>query len=301
MRTTTALALVFASGLAAAAQAGGARGDGARRGGVTGVVKSLGTVGSKYVAARRVDVWLPPGYDAGRRRRYPVLYMHDGQNLFDPQTSYIGVDWGVDEAMTRLIAGGKVREAVVVGVWNTPQRVAEYMPQKALAGLDPSRADEMFRPALSEPLADNYLKFLVTELKPLVDARFRTLPGREDTLIMGSSMGGLISLYALSEYPKVFGGAGCVSTHWPAAGGAAVEYFRTRLPDPATHKIYFDYGTETLDAHYEPFQKRVDAMMEAAGYREGKNWVTKKFPGDEHSERAWRRRVHVPLEFLLAR
>jgi predicted alpha/beta superfamily hydrolase len=267
--------------------------------GVTGTVKHHPNFPSVHVDARNVDVWLPPGYERDAKRRYPVVYMHDGQNLFDPKTSYIGVDWGVDETMTRLVGGRKVRPAIVVGVWNTPKRTAEYMPQKAVAYAGTGPIANLPVESRDQIVSDAYLRFLVAELKPFVDRTYRTLPGRKDTIVMGSSMGGLISAYAVAEYPEVFGGAGCVSTHWPAGDGIVIEYLENALPDPRTHKIYFDYGTATLDATYEPFQLRMDQVMRRGGYREGRNWVTRKFPGAEHSERAWRQRVDVPLVFLL--
>ena len=255
---------------------------------------------STFVSPRQVDVWLPPGYGRQRRQRFPVLYMHDGQNLFNPKTSYTQIAWGVDEALSRLIDTGEARAAIVVGVWNTPQRFAEYMPQKAAARLLDTEEGRVWLAAGNTPLSDAYLQFLVTELKPFIDAAFRTLPGLDDTLIMGSSMGGLISAYAVCEYPDVFGGAGCVSTHWPAGNGIMIEYLAENLPDPAKHRFYFDYGAEGVDAPYEPLQRQVDDVMRAAGYEEGRNWVTRKFPGADHSERAWRARVDVPLRFLLA-
>ena len=266
--------------------------------GVTGTLKRHERFASKYVAARNVDVWLPPGYAASKRARYPVVYMHDGQNLFDPRTSFAGVDWGVDEAMTRLISQGVLREAIVVGVWNTPRRAAEYMPRKAV----PSSKTRGLKgvPAADDTIAsDEYLKFLVRELKPFVDSNYRTLRGRADTFVMGSSMGGLVSAYAACEYPRVFGGAGCVSTHWPAADGAMIDYLKTHLPRPRTHKFYFDFGTETLDASYPPYQMRVDEVMLRAGYTEGLDWVTRRFDGEEHSEKSWRKRVDIPLVFFL--
>ena len=269
------------------------------REGVTGTLVRHERFPSRFVAARNVDVWLPPGYALDRRRRFPVIYMHDGQNLFDPKTSYAGVDWGVDESLTRLVAQGVVREAIVVGVWNTPKRFAEYMPRKAVGSSDAGGLGGVPPGTKDEIISDEYLKFLVRELKPFIDSRYRTRRAASDTFVMGSSMGGLISAYAVAEYPRVFGGAGCVSTHWPAAGGAVVEYLGAHLPDPRTHKFYFDFGTETLDAQYEPYQKKVDALMLRAGYTEGANWVTRKFEGDEHSERAWRGRVDIPLVFFL--
>jgi predicted alpha/beta superfamily hydrolase len=268
----------------------------------TGSVVSWHEVPSAHVAARDVDIWLPPGYAQHPGQRYPVLYMHDGQNLFDPALSYTGVDWGIDETMTRLIAARQIREAIVVGVWNTPRRLQEYMPRKPVTASSLAiGVDGMAPLSVAEIVSDDYLRFLVEELKPAIDARFRTLPGRDDTAIMGSSMGGLISLYATSEYPQVFGGAAGVSTHWPIGDGVVVDWLGAHLPDPATHKIYFDHGTTTIDADYAPYQQRMDALMRKAGYVEGRDWVTRTFDGAAHNEQAWRARVEVPLEFLLGR
>jgi predicted alpha/beta superfamily hydrolase len=148
-------------------------------------------------------------------------------------------------------------------------------------------------------MSDDYLRFLVEELKPTIDRNFKTLTGPEHTSTLGSSMGGLISLYALCEYPEVFGAAGCISTHWPAGGGRVLDYMRHCLPDPGQHRVYFDYGTRTADAPYEPYQHTADHIMRTRGYRQPSDWVTLKFEGADHSERAWRDRIHRPLEFLL--
>ena len=268
--------------------------------GVTGTLRTHESVSSKFVDARRVDVWLPPGYEKDASRRFPVLYMHDGQNLFDPALSYIGVDWGMDEAMTKLATEGSVREAIIVGVWNTPKRFQEYMPAKAItdSGL-PESWQDMAWMTKERIVSDGYLRFLVEELKPFIDTTYRTLPGRDDTFIMGSSMGAFISLYALTEYPGIFGGAGCVSIHWPLGDGIVIDYLAKHLPERGANRIYFDFGTATLDAGYEPYQRRADSVLKAAGWREGLDFLTRKYPGAEHSERAWRSRVGVPLEFLL--
>ena len=267
-----------------------------------GRIETLPPLASRFVAQRRIDVWLPPGYDTNSGARYPVLYMHDGQNIFDPVTSYGGNSWEVDQAMCRLLQAGKTRPAIIVGVWNTGMgRFPEYMPQKVVTG--DSLALYAGGPSIAANTiqSDAYLKFLVTELKPLIDRTYRTQPESANTLVMGSSMGGLISAYAVAEYPGVFGGAGCVSIHWPAGDGAMIGYLEKHLPKPGTNRFYFDFGTETLDALYEPFQQKADAVMRAAGYTEGRDWMTRKFPGAEHSEKSWRERVEIPLSFLLGR
>jgi predicted alpha/beta superfamily hydrolase len=260
---------------------------------------------SHYVAPRNVDVWLPPRYQNTTAQAFPVIYMQDGQNLFDPQTSFIGVDWGIDEALGRLITEQRARAAIVVGIWNTPQRVREYLPQRPFARSTGARLRarmRLWRWAQGRgPSSDRYLKFLVEEVKPFIDENYRTLPEREQTFILGSSMGGLISLYALCEYPHVFAGAGCLSTHWPAVRGVIDDYLQRVLPPAGTHKLYFDYGTRTLDAGYEVYQDQVDRVVRAKDYTPGRDWLTLKFEGAEHGERAWRARVHRPLEFLLGR
>jgi glycosidase/predicted alpha/beta superfamily hydrolase len=268
--------------------------------GVTGTLKTVERFESRHVDARRVDVWLPPSYGQDPGRRYPVLYMHDGQNLFDPALSYIGVDWGLDESITRLAAAGRVREAIVVGIWNTPKRFAEYMPAKAIteSGV-PGGWPDMAWMSRQNIVSDGYLRFIVEELKPYIDAGYRTLRGRADTAIMGSSMGALISLYALTEYPEVFGGAGCVSIHWPLADGLVADYLARHLPAREGHRLYFDHGTATLDAAYAPYQRRVDALLRNSGWREGKDFKSYEDAGAAHDERAWRARLAVPLEFLL--
>jgi len=268
-----------------------------------GVLRRHAGFASRYVAPRHVDVWLPPHYQDTPSRRFPVIYMHDGQNLFDPQTSFLGVDWGIDEAMRGLTSAQRARAAIVVGIWNTPQRAQEYMPQRPLELLSRTQRErrQSGKGAAREPLSDRYQQFLLTELKPFIDEHYRTLADQENTFMMGSSMGGLISLYALCEYPHVLAGAGCLSPHWPVRGGVVVDSLEWGLPEAGSHKLYFDYGTRTVDALYEPYQERVDQVMSAKGYTKGADWLTLRFEGAEHGERAWRERVHIPLEFLLGR
>ena len=156
------------------------------------------------------------------------------------------------------------------------------------------------------PISDNYLRFIVEELKPYIDRTYATYTDQKHTFISGSSMGGLISLYAICEYPSVFGGAACLSTHWTGIyqnndnpiPDAIISYLKKNLPNPKNHKIYFDYGDKTLDSLYRRWQEKVDVVMKAKGFST-KNWKTQFFAGKDHSEQSWRERFLIPLEFLL--
>lgn len=279
-----------------------------------GTLIDLGVVQSKYADARRVQVWLPSSYTPNGPR-HAVLYMHDGQNLFDPETSYGGKEWLVDEVLDRMIREGQVRPTIVVAIWNTPKRLQEYVPAKAFTHLPPQYMDRVRGLYGGDPLSDGYLRFIVHELKPRIDRGFRVKTARSDTAIMGSSMGGLISLYAVNEYPQVFGAAGMVSTHWPlflpaedgsitgeeyeVVSSAFERYLAPALPSPKSHRLYFDHGSESLDATYARYQQRINAIVARRGYRQGVNWISRNFPGQAHNEVSWASRVDIPLRFLL--
>ena len=280
-----------------------------------GTIVDLGEMQSKYTDPRKVVVWLPPGYSP-QGPKYAVLYMHDGQNLFDKATAGYGKEWQIDETLARLIREKKVRPTIVVGMWSTPKRLREYVPSKAFAHLPRTYMERVRGLYGGDPLSDGYLKFIVREVRPLIDRRFNVHTDAANTLIMGSSMGGLISLYAISEYPQVFGGAGMVSTHWPlflpakgaksvtqqeylAVSSAFERYLVPSLPDPATHRLYFDHGSETLDALYARYQRRIDRIVARRGYRPDRSWISRNFPGQAHDEISWASRVEIPLRFLL--
>ena len=279
-----------------------------------GTIVDLGVLQSRYADPRRVVVWLPTSYQE-HGPKYAVLYMHDGQNLFDKATAGYGMEWQIDETLDRLIAEKKVRPTIVVGIWNTPKRLQEYVPSKAFDHLPPSYREKIRALYGGDPLSDGYLKFIVRELKPMIDRRFNVKTDRANTAIMGSSMGSLISLYAIDEYPDVFGGAGMMSTHWPlfmtpdgksvsqqeyeVVSSAFEQYLAPALPNPRNHRLYFDHGSETVDAIYARYQERVDQVVASRGYRNGLNWLSLSFPGQKHNEISWASRVDVPLRFLL--
>jgi enterochelin esterase-like enzyme len=240
---------------------------------------------------------------------HAVLYMHDGQMLYDAATTWNRQAWQVDVPAARLMAEGRTRDFIVVGVWNGgAMRFAEYYPRGFLPHLPPAAGAALRERGLQgEGLSDAYLRFLVEELKPLVDARYRTHTGPEHTALIGSSMGGLISVYALLEYPRVFGAAAGLSTHWIATHedndvfpAAALAYLREKLPAPGALKLYLDRGTTELDAQYGRAQARVDALLKERGFAQPLV-VSRVFDGTGHNERDWAARLHVPLEFLLGR
>jgi uncharacterized protein len=278
----------------------------------SGSVVRIADFPSKFVDPRNVDIWLPDGYTA--KKKYAVLYMHDGQMLFDSSSNWNHQEWCADETAGKLIKEGKLKDFIIVGIWNTAKRHSEYFPQVPYVMLSApekefvtaqlqamGRTTEVF-----EPVSDNYLKFIVSELKPYVDKNYPTLASPKNTFIAGSSMGGLISMYALCEYPEVFGGAACLSTHWPGifsmennpVPDVFIGYLKNNLPDPKNHKLYFDYGDQTLDALYPPLQQKVDEVMKAKGFT-ARSWETRFFPGENHSEKAWSKRLEIPLLFLL--
>jgi enterochelin esterase-like enzyme len=323
--------LYTATGLAAAAASGAPEAPAARTLGTTtagpaaaalpavaaGRLERWPDFPAQRVQPRHVDIWLPPDLQPGQR--LPVLYMHDGQMLFDARTTWNRQAWHADRAALGLITpsaapGGprapRVPPFMIVGIWNAgPLRHSEYYPQGFLQRLPAARQREFTDRFLAgRPRSGDYLRFLVEELKPAVDRAFPTLPGRENTFVMGSSMGGLISLYALCEHPQVFGGAAGLSTHWigtreanAALPLAAFNYLAEKLPapdsQPAGLRLYLDRGTEELDALYGPGLDFAERIVRERGWTEREAMV-RTFPGTGHSERDWAARLPIPLAFL---
>ena len=278
-----------------------------------GRIERLDNFPSRFVEPRPIDVWLPGDYSAAKR--YAVLYMQDGEGLFDAKQTWNQQAWNVHLALSKLVKDGKVQDTIVVGIPNGGKyRYSEYFPEKylALAPLD-VRSDYVNRAQWGKPLADAYLRFLVEELKPAIDQRYATRREPEGTFVMGSSMGGMISIYALCEYPEVFGGAAGLSTHWvgrPSSWGAlerlqnaslplaAMRYLQGHLPKANIRRLYMDHGTVGLDAIYGVHQKLVDEIAGEMGYDAG-HWQSSVFEGAGHTETDWAARVDIPLVFLL--
>ena len=243
--------------------------------------------------ARTILVYLPPGYDDAPAERYPVLYMQDGNNIFDVKTSATGVEWGVDETAQRLITQGKIDKVIVVGVFNTPQRTKEYAPFK----------DSRYGGGLGEA----YLEFIQKTLKPFIDSTYRTLPDRAHTGIAGSSLGGLISLYAAFMRPSMFGFAGVVS---PALWWAQRKIL-TVIRDAATPrplKLWLDMGTDEgeVAGPLVEYNKGISdsrkllKLLKQKGYEIGADLCYEEIEGGRHHELDWAARVDRMLTFFFA-
>jgi predicted alpha/beta superfamily hydrolase len=275
-------------------------------------IVDLGRLESKYVDRTQVFVWLPPDYDAGNQR-YGVVYMHDGQNLFDPKRSSFNKVWAADKSALRLLAAGKTKPFIIVGIDQPGEdRWRQYFPQLMADLVSPVVQEKLKAQGNGKPIiSDQYLKFIVNELKPEIDRLFLTRPDRKHTAIAGSSMGGLISLYAITKYPEVFGTAGAVSTHLPlgnpnwnneeraAIFAAWRRYVRSELGKPKGRRIWFDHGTETLDAHYRPYQENLDAALVANGWSKGRDFSSRVYEGTPHEENAWAARLDDVFGWML--
>ncbi len=240
-------------------------------GGITGNVIKHEQIKPKGLDARDVLVWLPPEYEKDQNRSYPVLYVHDGQNIFDPSTSTLNRDWQIDEIADSLIKNNIIEPIIIVGIYCNP----------------PNRRDEYS----NYPLGELYQDFLIKQLKPKIDSLYRTKKDRANTAVLGSSMGGLISFIMVWEHSNIFSKAACFS---PAFKFDKFDY----VPEVEQYKgkkkdieLYIDNGTVDLEAYLQP---GIDNMMKALKNKDYTfNWYLAE--GAEHNEMAWSERVYKPL------
>lgn len=258
---------------------------------ITGTVKYHRQLELEGLLPRDIVVWLPPDYEQSTDR-FPVLYMHDGQNLFDPKTSAFGTDWQIDEICTELIGSGKIEPIIVVGIYNTPQRSRDYLPGRQ---------------------GDLYAKFICTKLKPFIDRSYRTNHSRDATSIGGSSAGGICAFRIAWTNPDVFSKAICMSPSFQyqrADGNLAVDYVAEFANSTTPAKIpffYIDNGGVGLE---EILQPGIDAMLLAMKNKgliqgdksaPGSHFCWKKFPDARHDESAWAKRMPAVLQMLYSR
>jgi predicted alpha/beta superfamily hydrolase len=249
---------------------------------LTGDIRDLGVIASRHVSPRAVQVWLPPGYERDPARRHPVLYLHDGQNVFDARAA--GAEWQVDEVAQRLVDGGAIRPPIVVAVASNGDRFDDYTPW-------PHTLDGVTRGGR----AANYGRFLVEELKPLIDARFRTLPAREHTALGGSSLGGLVTMWLLLEHAATFSAGLVVSPSvWWARGEIVAAVQQAALPAGlAPPKVWLCVGAREGRAMVHGARLLRDALLQ-------RGWapVGVEEPGGGHDEASWADRVEPMLRFL---
>jgi predicted alpha/beta superfamily hydrolase len=227
--------------------------------------------------SRKLRIYLPASYDENAAKRYPVLYMHDGQNLFDAKTAAYGVEWGIDETVNRLVATGIMDEIIVVGIDNTPDRIVEYTP--------------CCDPKYGGGKLDAYQDFVLDTVKPYIDRTLRTLPGKEHTAIMGSSLGGIASVIIAQRKPDVFSKAGGISSAFWWNNKDMVA----RLPARVPVRFYLDAGSSD-DGLAETTQVR-DAMLKQ-GYRLDADLLFYADQGGKHNEKSWAARVDKPLAWF---
>lgn len=256
-----------------------------------------------------IDVWTPDGY-AADGPAYPAIYAHDGQNLYDATTTWNRQSWELDSAVGRLVVSDSLAAPVIVGIHSRMEsRLGDLAPQKALEAIPDSLLRDFTRMSDRPLRGDAYAAFIANTLRPFINQTYNVRTDVASTTLLGSSMGGLISLYTMCEYPEVFGNALCLSTHWVGLLDSPADFFPQaiyayldkKLPSPATHRVYLDRGTETLDALYADWQPRFVELLESHGYVPGKSLMTLLAHGAAHEEDSWKRRVATPLLFILGK
>ena len=247
------------------------------KGQITGSVEYFHNLKGEGIKDRDVIVWLPPGYNENSNERYPVLYMHDGQNIVDPKTSSFGTDWQIDEAADSLIRNKMIKPVIIVGIYNTPDRSSEY------AANDTGYA---------------YMDFIIHKLKPMIDSTYRTLPDRENTAAGGSSLAGLISFMLAWEHPEVFSMAVCLSPAFRIERYDFVTPVEKYSGSKKQIKIYIDNGSKGVDSLLQDGVDLMLTVLKNKGFAEGKDLYYYKDENADHSERSWAKRIWRPLIFL---
>lgn len=236
---------------------------------------------------RNVLVYLPPGYGANPEQRYPVLYMHDGQNLYNPADAFGGVAWEIDETVQRLILANEIEPLIVVGIYNTGEkRIDEYTPVPSAGGRMRGRGGQ----------ADRYGRMIIEELKPFIDYTYLTRPEREFTGIGGSSLGGLVSLHLGFKRPDVFSRVAALS---PSVWWANNQIIRetAKLPERIPLRIWLDIGKQE-GIRIKHQVRAMKEMLLAQGWQMGVDLNYLEVPKARHEEAAWAARFDKVIKFL---
>ena len=245
---------------------------------ITGVVKYYHNFEDHDLRyTRDVKVWLPPSYFKSPNKRYPVLYAHDGQNVFSLNSVYSG-EWRMDETADSLMRAGKIEEFIIVAIDNTKDRWVEYS---------------------GTPEGMNYINFIVDNLKPFIDTHFRTKADRANTAAIGSSMGGLISFYMVWLHPEVFSKAACLSSGFAYDDGHILDKVASSSKKIPGTKLYLDCGDRDIDKVFLPDNNQMDSIL-TRRHPEVK-LLYKVFKGDAHNEYFWAKRLDIPLIYLFGK
>jgi len=249
-------------------------------GGIVGTLKYHRQMKGEGLLDRDLVVLLPADYESNGKKKHPVLYMHDGQNLFDPQTSSFGVDWQIDETLDLLGQSNEIEIPIVVGIYNTAQRTADYTVGKQ---------------------SQDYMRFVVETVKPFIDKNYRTLPDASNTAIGGSSYGGLISFKLAWEYPHVFSKAFCLS---PALKIQNIDYVQNVLDDPSGHKdisFYIDNGGVGLEEQLQAGVEDMLKALESKGYIKDQDLFVVFDKNARHFESAWASRMPTAFRLMYSK
>jgi predicted alpha/beta superfamily hydrolase len=252
------------------------------RGQITGTVKYHRGMKGTNIQDRDVIVWLPPDYETDKKPRYPVVYMHDGQNVFDPATSSFGVDWQIDETADALIKKKSIPPLIVVGIYNTSDRFKEYTPGEK---------------------GNNYVNFIVNTVKPFIDSTYRTKRDRKNTIVGGSSAGGIISFMIVWEHPETFSKAICMSPAFKSPSSLSMNFDYVKIVAGSKKRedifFYIDNGGVGLESQLQPGIDEMISTLKVKGYKEQKDFVYLVDPAARHSEADWAKRFPNALKLVL--
>ena len=248
---------------------------------------------------RTVDYWAP------EKATNHLIVAHDGQNIFDPKTATRGRTWDLAQTASRVFAQRGLTPPAIIAIFHATTKENLWGRAQDLAPQQPFQnglvvAQAKYRDiALEDLRSDEYLEQIALTIIPAVTKALKISPTPEKISLLGSSMGGLATLYGVARYPELFRTGFAFSPHWVVGEYALVDALLAQLPSPERHKIWMSRGTKSLDAQYQPFQDYADQQLKSLGWGDSSQFTSRIFKGDRHSERSWRRQVEPALKFWL--